>query len=50
MSDTYQIKFKRPGHNSVFSRNVKADSASEAREKVKSDFNGNVTIVSCVKK
>lgn len=50
MSDTYQVKYKRTGSNSVFATNVKADSAGQAKEQVKSRFNGNVSIISCVKK
>lgn len=50
MSDTYQVKYKKTGSSSVQSSNVRADSASQAKEQIKSRYNGNVSIISAVKK
>lgn len=47
---TYIVKFQKTGSNSVIHMTVKASSASQAKEQVKSRYNGNVTIVSCVER
>ncbi|MBP5789424.1 MAG: hypothetical protein J6W29_04240 [Neisseriaceae bacterium] len=49
MQKRYQVKFQRTDSNSgVNTTNVSANSASEAKEKVKAWHNGKVRIISCV--
>lgn len=46
---TYLVKYQSPPtSSSVTSTLVRASSASQAKEKIKSRFNGNVKIISCV--
>lgn len=44
----YIVKYQLTGSTSVSSMQVSASSASQAREKVKSQYNGRVKIISCV--
>ena len=48
--NSYAIKYQRPNSNSVISTVVKASSASQAKEQIKSRFNGDVKIISCVER
>ena len=45
---SYIVKYQYEGSKSVTSTHVRASSASQAREQVKSRFNGKVKIISCV--
>ena len=48
--NSYAIKYQLPNSNSVISAVVKASSASQAKEQIKSRFNGDVKIISCVER
>lgn len=44
----YSIKYQRTGSSSILITSVQASSAAQAKEQVKSRYNGNVKIISCV--
>lgn len=46
----YQVKYKRKNSQTVTSANVKASSASQAKEQIKAKYNGDVAIISAVEK
>ncbi len=46
----YVVKFQRSGSGCVESRTITASSASQAKEQIKSYYNGKVTIISTVEK
>ncbi|WP_323842343.1 MULTISPECIES: hypothetical protein [unclassified Moraxella] len=47
---SYTVKYQRTGSNSVSSLTVTASSASQAKEQIKSRYNGAVKIISCVER
>lgn len=47
---TYIVKYQKTGSNSIAQMTVHASSASQAKEQVKSRYNGNVKIISCVER
>lgn len=46
----YEVKFKQGSSNALHITTVTASSASQAREQIKSRYNGNVSIISVVEK
>nr|WP_181716247.1 hypothetical protein [Psychrobacter sp.] len=46
----YEVKYTKTGSTSINRKTVKSSSASDAREQIKSQYNGKVAIVSCVEK
>lgn len=46
----YTVKYKRGSSNSISSQSVTAPSMAQAKEKIKSQFNGDVKIISCVER
>lgn len=48
--NSYTVKYQRPSSSSVISTVVRASSASQAKEQIKSRFNGDVKIISCVER
>ena len=48
--NSYTVKYQRPNSTSVLSMVVRASSASQAKEQIKSRFNGDVKIISCVER
>ena len=48
--NSYTVKYQLPNSTSVLSMVVRASSASQAKEQIKSRFNGDVKIISCVER
>ncbi len=46
----YEVKYTKTGSTSINRKTVKSNSASDAKEQIKSQYNGKVSIVSCVEK
>lgn len=47
---TYVIKFTRSQMSSIMTTTITASSESQAKEQLKSRYNGDVSIVSCVER
>ena len=46
----YEVKYTRTGSTSLNRKTVTSSSASDARQQIKSQYNGKVAIISCVEK
>nr|WP_315041652.1 hypothetical protein [uncultured Moraxella sp.] len=47
---TYTVKYQKTGSNTVLHMTINASSASQAKEQVKSKYNGQVKIISAVER
>lgn len=47
---SYTVKYQKTGSHTVMHMTVTASSASQAKEQIKSRYNGAVKIISCVER